>query len=139
MKKICLDTNVFISSLLFPGGPAEEIIFMVEQEQLELIVSKDILAELNRVLTQKFNINFRASSKMIKTIKEISTRVKPLEKIQIIKADDQDNRILECAIEGQVDFIISGDKQHLQKLGKFQDIPILGPGEFLRQTIDNFH
>ena len=132
MRKICLDTNVFISALLFPGGAPEEIIFLVKQGALELITSKDILAETDRVLTEKFGLQPRVNARIIKTIKEISTCVTPSEKIVVIKSDPPDNRVLECAVEGMTDFIISGDKRHLQKLGKFRGIPILGPGEFLR-------
>jgi putative PIN family toxin of toxin-antitoxin system len=132
LRKICLDTNVFISALLFPGGAPEEIIFLVKQGVLELTTSEDILAETSRVLTQKFSILPRVSAGIIKTLREISICVTPSEKISIIKADPPDNRILECAVEGEVDFIISGDKHHLLKLGKFRGIPILGPGKFLR-------
>jgi len=132
LRKICLDTNVFISALLFPGGAPEEIIFLVKQGTLELITSEDILAETKGVLTQKFGIRPRVSAGIIKSIREISTCVSPSKKIIVIKADPPDNRVLECAVEGEADFIISGDKHHLQELGKFRGIPILGPGEFLR-------
>jgi len=43
-----------------------------------------------------------------------------------------DNRILECALTGKADFIISGD-HHLLDLGEYEDIKIVGPKGFLRR------
>ena len=62
-------------------------------------------------------------------IKKFSEVVKPKERLAII-ADDPDNRILECAVAGQTDFIISGD-QHLLHLKNYQGIKILTPAAFL--------
>ena len=56
--------------------------------------------------------------------------VEPSVKIDIIKDDPDDNKILECAIAGNVDCIVSNDK-HLLKLKEFKGIKILTPKEFL--------
>ena len=53
----------------------------------------------------------------------------PQERLAVI-ADDPDNRILECAVASQADFIISGDK-YLLNLRNFQGIKIVTPAEFL--------
>jgi len=45
-------------------------------------------------------------------------------------AHEPDNRILECAMEGQADYIISGDK-HLLDLKTYQGIKIVTLAEFL--------
>jgi predicted nucleic acid-binding protein len=41
--------------------------------------------------------------------------------------------VLECALAGEVDFIVSGDKKRLLPLKKYRDIPIVSPAEWLRQ------
>jgi putative PIN family toxin of toxin-antitoxin system len=51
-------------------------------------------------------------------------------KIDIIKDDLSDNIFLECAIDGNANFIVSGDK-HLLLLKEYQGIIILSPSEFL--------
>jgi len=50
----------------------------------------------------------------------------------VIREKDDDNRILECALEGKAEYIISGDKRHLLPLGEYEGIRILSPDEFLR-------
>jgi predicted nucleic acid-binding protein len=51
--------------------------------------------------------------------------------IEVIHDDPPDNRILECAIAGQADLIVSGDR-HLLKLKSYQGIPIVRPVDFRR-------
>jgi len=43
--------------------------------------------------------------------------------------DESDNRVLEAAVEGAADYIVSGD-DHLLRLGSFQGIPVMPPAEF---------
>ncbi len=54
----------------------------------------------------------------------VATLVVPSKKIDIIKEDPDDNKVLECAIEGNVDYIISGDR-HLLKLKEYSGIRIV--------------
>ena len=51
-------------------------------------------------------------------------------KLKIVKEDPDDNKILECAVEGKADFIVSQDS-HLLKLREFHGIRIMSPEEFL--------
>lgn len=67
---------------------------------------------------------------VIRNIVENSTLVKPKFKLNMIKEDPEDNRVLDCALQAKTDFIVSGDK-HLLKLRKFRHIKILTPREFL--------
>ena len=64
----------------------------------------------------------------------MSTIVVPKEKLTLVKDDPDDNKILECAIAGNVDCIVSNDK-HLLKLKKFRNIPILTPDEFVEKYL----
>jgi putative PIN family toxin of toxin-antitoxin system len=61
-------------------------------------------------------------------IRDFSKVVLPKVRLAVI-ADDPDNRILECSLEGQADYIISGDK-HLLNLKNYQGITIVTPGDF---------
>lgn len=60
----------------------------------------------------------------------ISELVEPKIKINIIKDDPDDNKILECAVEGKVNYIVSGDK-HLLRVRAYQGIKIITPREFM--------
>ena len=54
----------------------------------------------------------------------VAALVSPTESLRVVADDPDDDRVLECAIAGNADAIISGDR-HLLALGAFQEIPIL--------------
>ena len=56
--------------------------------------------------------------------------VTPQEEIQVIVADLTDNKFLEAAVAGKVDFIVSGDN-HLLELKSFREIPIITARDFI--------
>jgi predicted nucleic acid-binding protein len=51
--------------------------------------------------------------------------------LDVIHDDPDDNRILECAVAGHADVIVSGDR-HLLRLKSYEGIPIVRPVDFLR-------
>ena len=130
MTIVC-DTNVLISALLFPGGPPDEILKLVREGYVKLAISMEICAELEGVLREKFEMPGKDAKEVIKSIREISFLVQPKEKISLIKEDPPDNRILECAVAADADYIVSGDLKHLQPLKEFRGIPILSPAKFV--------
>ena len=46
--------------------------------------------------------------------------------------DPEDNRILECAVAGNADYVITGDS-HLLKLNKYLNVDILNAAAFLEK------
>jgi len=130
--KVILDTNIYISAILF-GGKPEKIRKLSKEKKIELLVSEAIIAEVAEVLRKKFDWESWQISQIIDEIRETATLVIPNQTIFVIKKDKDDNRILECAIEGKTQYIISGDKRHLLPLKEYQGIKILSPSEFLRK------
>ena len=65
-------------------------------------------------------------------IESKAIKVQPKRRLSVIKEKDADNRILECAVEGKTDYIISGDKRHILPLREYSGIGILSPDAFLR-------
>lgn len=133
MLKVVCDTNIYISAILFGGNP-EKVLFLAGDKKIELIISPDILAELALVLKKKFGWNDWQISEVHAAIREIARVVTPGKTINIIKSDDCDNRILECALEAGADYIVSGDK-HLLSLGDFAGKPILSPAAFTGKVV----
>ena len=66
-------------------------------------------------------------------LRSVALVVVPAKSVRRIVEDPADNRVLECALEGQVDFIVSGDTRHLQPLGSFEGMPILSPASFIQR------
>ena len=121
--KLTLDTNVLISAT-FWFGVSDKIIKKIESEEAELILSEDIIKEFSKVLEYE-EIQEKIKNKnlemkyTINKIISISKIVIPKEKFNIVREDSDDNKILECAYEGKVDYIITYNK-HLLKLKEFK-------------------
>lgn len=128
--KVVLDTNIYISAILFGGNP-ERIRKLSKEKELEILISEAIIAEVAEILRKKFNWESWQISQIIDEIRESTALVIPNQTLSVTKKDEDDNRILECAIEGKVQYIVSGDKQHLLPLKEYQGIKILAPAEFL--------
>lgn len=132
--KITIDTNVLISST-FWFGDSNKILEKVENQEVELVLSREIIEEFSKVLEYK-EIKDKIKNKnleMKRTIEKIislSTLVEPTSKFNVIKDDPSDNIILECAVEGKVDFMVTQDKD-LLRLKEFKGIRIITPEEFL--------
>jgi len=133
--RVCLDTNILVSALLF-GGKPEEILDLAARKQINIISSPIILAELQQVLINKFMWTDNDAKQSLKSLMEILTLVVPQQKINKIKYGP-DNRILECAVEGKADFIISGDKKHLLPLSEFKEIKIITASQLLKIVRDS--
>jgi len=125
MLRIVFDSNVYISALLFKGIPGK-ILEMAQRDEITLIVSDEIIAETARILEEKFKWPQHNIDKFKRRLSDISDNIKPKIKLDIIKERESDNRILECAVSGDANLIVSGDK-HLLKLKKYKNIPIVRP------------
>lgn len=134
--KIVLDTNVWLSGI-FWDGEASKIIEKLERNNIKILISEDILSEIVNVLNreskfQKYILNLKLSIEdILRTILSISTLIETETKLDLIKADPKDNIILESALDGKVDYIVSYDN-HLLNMIEFRGIKIISPGEFLK-------
>lgn len=128
--KLVLDSNVFISALVF-GGKPREILELAVKGLVEIAVSDDILEEIRGVLGgDKFRYPKASLRALVREIEDLAEFVEPKERIEALKEDPEDNRVLECAVESGASVIISGDS-HLLALLEFGGIKILRPDEFL--------
>ena len=132
-KKVVLDTNVLISSLLKPKSKARGIYRLVLRGEIEVYTSLDLISELSRVLEYpKFQFEKLEKEIFLKNLTRVAIILaNPKLKINVIKEDPPDNKFLECAVEAKADYLISGDKEHLLPLKNFQGIKIISPSEFL--------
>jgi putative PIN family toxin of toxin-antitoxin system len=123
-----LDTNVIVSGLGWPGAPAT-ILDAALDGRLVLVTSPPLLAELRRVLGYpKLAKVIDEGARLADLIATSSAVVLP-SRVFAVVSDESDNRILEAAVEGAADYIVSGDN-HLLRLGSFQGVPVMAPAEF---------
>ena len=53
------------------------------------------------------------------------------ERLTVVTANDDDNRMLECALAARAEFLVTGDEHHLLPLGSYRDTKIVTPAQFL--------
>jgi putative PIN family toxin of toxin-antitoxin system len=136
MLKVVLDANQYASALIKPGSNSARLIEFVYEGHFALVISAPIIDEVRRILSYP-----KLHKLHDRSIDEIDLFLKKLEKIAIVtparltveavKDDPTDNKYLACAIEGQADFIVSGD-HHLTDLAEFRGIRIVSPATFLK-------
>ncbi len=132
MRRITLDTNVYVSALEF-GGIGSRLLGMAKAGEVRLDLSQPILDELVTVLRDDFHWEAYRLHFAMQELARIGNVVSPRITLSV-STDPDDNRIIECAVEAGSDFIISDDK-HLLKIGSFQGIAILRPVNFLQSGI----
>jgi putative PIN family toxin of toxin-antitoxin system len=127
--KAVFDTNIFVSALAIPGGQAERAIDLVIDTRVSLCISKEIIHEVLGVLAQKFSKGPEELSRTAVFLSELAELTVPRKKLAVL-GDEPENRILECAVTGHADVIVTGDRAML-KLRKYQEIRILSLRQFL--------
>jgi putative PIN family toxin of toxin-antitoxin system len=131
--KVILDTNVLVSALGWQGNP-HKVLQRVVDKEAELFISYEQFEELARVLDYpKFNFTEEEKVRFKALISALAVFVTPRTRLDIVKEDPSDNRILECALVAKADFIISGD-EHLLALGKLEGTRIVSAGQFMRES-----
>lgn len=129
-RKVVFDTNIYLSAILF-GGNLRMCLELGRSGEIELFISRAILLEVAQKLQEKFLWSEEEIKEVTLGLITFASIISPKEQINTIKAEPKDNRILECALEAQADYIISGDKKHLLSLKKFKGMPIISASDFL--------
>ena len=127
--RVVFDTNIFISAFVIPGSLGEKAVLKILGGQDTLLVSKDILDELLCALSTKFSRDREEISRVAVIVSEMAEWVKPTARIRTLK-DEPDNRILECAVSGKADIIVTGDKEML-RLKQYEKTKIIGLKAYL--------
>jgi putative PIN family toxin of toxin-antitoxin system len=127
--RVVADTNILISGLLF-GGLPRTFIDHATAQVFRLVTSTELLEELGEKLSLKFRFDAADTGMFIGKMRAVVEVLDPDFRLDAVPNDPDDNRILECAVAGSADYIVSGDK-HLLRLGSYQSIPILTVRQFL--------
>jgi len=135
MIRVTVDTNILISASFWYGA-SERIINKAENKEIVLVLSEQILEEYHKVLDyeeikEKIKDKDLEMKQALLRIGIISEIVEVKSKIELIKEDPADNKIIECAVDGKVDYIITKDN-HLLKYKEYKGIKIITPEEFLK-------
>lgn len=130
--RIVLDTNILVSALVYGGNPKKAFLLALSK-QIQVITSPVLQAEFTDIIAKKFPLSLKNISLLKKQIRRTFITVQPSRSIDIVR-DDDDNRVLEAAIKGRCDYIVTGDKDLLE-LKSYQDIKIVTVAEFLKLQV----
>ena len=129
MLRVTADSNIYISALNFGGAP-DKLLDLARAGDIQLSISEEIMREVARVLRDKFGWSQEALDLARIRMSDFTELVVPTREIEAVKEDPTDNRILECAVTGASDYIVTGDN-HLLKLGQFAGAKIVKASDFL--------
>jgi putative PIN family toxin of toxin-antitoxin system len=127
--EVTADTNIYISGLIF-AGPPRQFLREAEARHFRLAISDALLEELRRILRAKFAWSDEDVAETVTQLLGCTVRVEPVERLDVIQDDPDDNRVLECAVAAGSRFIVTGDSD-LLRLGSYAGIRILKVVDFL--------
>ena len=131
VSRIIIDTNLWISFLITNNfAKLDEILF---SKHGILVFSQELLAEFLEVAKRpKFKRFFSTSDieELLETIDEYAEFVKVQTQIEICR-DPKDNFLLSLSVDGNADFLLTGDKDLLE-LTKLGETTITTISDFLQ-------
>ena len=129
MKRVTLDSNVYLSGFVF-GNKPKRVLEMAIDGEIEVAVSDPIIQEVRRHLLGKFGWSEPRAAEAIESLAEFAKHVTPTETFDIVPTDLDDNRVLECAVSAGSQTIVTGDDD-LLRLVAFRSIEIVTVADFL--------
>lgn len=135
MTRAVLDANVLVSAIVSPKGIPAKVLTAWEAERFHLVLFEAVLYEIDRVLRYpRIARRHRWSEERLRgfigDLAHLAIMTPGAVYLTVIAEDPSDDRYLECAIEGEAEYIVSGD-QHLLELAEYQGISIVTPRVFL--------
>jgi uncharacterized protein len=120
--EVTADSNIYISALVFAGRPLQ-FLDAVRAGVFCLAVSDALLAELHRILRDKYLWPDEDLAEAATEPADFTFRVFPTQTIDAILEDPDDNRVLECAVAAGSRYMVIGDT--LLRLGRYGGIQIM--------------
>lgn len=134
MKKstVVFDTNILFSGVGWKGSPYS-CLQLAREGMVTHVTCLEILAEFNEKLQSKMGQSMEEAARTVAEILSFSQLATIESKLHVVTADPDDDMVLECALVGKADFIVSGDK-HLLDMERYEGIHILRAGIFLNEV-----
>lgn len=128
MSRVVVDTNVYVSAIVF-GGTPKLVLDLVHLRGGVLLVSPFILAEVEKVLDRKFRWEAHSIAEHRRLLWSDAGLLQPFTEVTACR-DPKDNHILALAVDGAADVIVTGDDD-LLVLNPFREIAILNPRDYI--------
>jgi putative PIN family toxin of toxin-antitoxin system len=137
--KVILDTNVIVSGIILERGIPYSIVELWRRGAFSLITSNELIDEIIEVLhraktIKNYDIPLEKVAAIEKLLKQKSRIVIPTRITQTIPIrDKKDTFILEAAITGKAECLVTGDKDllSLRSQSEIEPLVIITPQQFL--------
>ena len=126
--KIAVDTNFLVSATQWDYSVSHKLLQKLIRNKVEIFTTNEILDEFTGVLKRDFLYHEADIQNLLEKILQVLTLVTPKKKVNVVKEDSEDNKIIECALESKAEYILTYDK-HLLKLKEYLGIKIIRPEE----------
>jgi putative PIN family toxin of toxin-antitoxin system len=124
-----LDTNVVVSALLRVDSTPGLVLRLALDERIRCFISEGLFAEYEAVCRRpELKLSAGLTTTALRRIRRSFTTVSPARRVTVA-SDPSDNKVLECALEARVDYIVTGNLRHFPS--RFQSIRITAPRDFL--------
>ena len=132
-QRFVIDTNVYLSALLFGGNP-RTVVESAFQGGHSVVISEEIFTEMRKVITKKFP-KFVDEYNGFEAVLRMNTIPVVLGRIIIsVARDAKDNMILETAMLGGCQYVITGDAD-LLVLRSYKKIGMVTPAEAIEKGL----
>jgi len=130
MPRVVFDVNVLISGVIWIGKP-KLLIDAVVDGRMTLILSDEIMREFKTVIArEKFKLDEEKQAAITNFILNLGRIVRMKNRLRVVREDPKDDIIVNTAMDGRVDYIVSGD-DHLLALKEFRGMRIVSVSEML--------
>ena len=137
--RVVLDTNVFISGGTISAGPPSQIINHWRDQDFVIVVSPQLLAEYEEVLSRptimKFTgLTIQENAQYIQEVADRAYITSGALTLDVLINDPDDNMVLACAEEGMATHLVTGNSKDFP-FTDYKGISILTPREFLNLLV----
>jgi len=134
--RVLYDANIWVSAVAYPGSVPDQAILLGRSALVQFIISEPLIAQIRRTLLgPRFGHSMTAVRNTELSIRALSEVITPTVTLSVITTKESDNRVLECAVAGGADVIVTGDRKHLLRLEQYQGIPIISPRDFVESFV----
>jgi len=127
--RLVVDTNIIVSGLMTTATPPAQLLDAVQSKKVVLLVSDEVVVEYLRVLEYPHIRKYKKITDEV--IRDLTSLfVEETERIEVLSTtkkskDPDDDKFLSLAVDGEADFLITGDKGDLLSLKEIEHIPII--------------
>ena len=132
MRRVAVfDTNILLSALLSLRGNPFRCLALAKAGTVQSVTCQEILDEFQEKLEVKFDYTPQRARAAADEVQKFSRLVRITNTLDVVSADPDDNKVVECAVVGGATHVVTGDRRHLLPLGSYQGISIMSATDFL--------